>query len=102
MGSDLNLLGVLGQVANLPALLFGPKTDMDTLSLFDYTSVMPQLTRADTDNNSILHELTHSRACGIPQRELQIPESYGWNACVKAKNPRNSGRALLPKFIVLY
>lgn len=40
--------------------------------------------------STILHELTHSRACGITQKVLQEPEAYGWNACVNAKSPSNS------------
>lgn len=40
--------------------------------------------------STILHELTHSRACGITQSALREPEAYGWNACVNAKSPSNS------------
>lgn len=37
MGSDFNIWGVLGQLANLPQTIFGGNTDMDTFNLFDFT-----------------------------------------------------------------
>lgn len=40
--------------------------------------------------STILHELTHSRACGMTQKALREPEAYGWTACVNAKSPSNS------------
>ena len=40
--------------------------------------------------STILHELTHSRACGITQSALREPEAYGWTNCVIAKSPSNS------------
>lgn len=35
LGSDLNIWGVLGQLANLASNIFSGNTDMDTFALFD-------------------------------------------------------------------
>ena len=56
-------------------LNFG-KTQMDLAALFDHT---------------LLHELTHAKAVGTPQNRLQEPEAYGWDNCLDAKSPTNSG-----------
>ena len=61
-------------------LQFG-KTDMDLAALFDHT---------------LLHEMTHSKAVGIPQSRIPEVESYGWDACLDAKSPTNSGMSNYP------
>ena len=35
LGSDLNIVGVLGQLANFASSMFSGNTDMDTLAIFD-------------------------------------------------------------------
>ena len=62
------------------------KTDMDAAALFETT---------------VLHELTHSKAVGIPQQHMGISEVFGWAGCVDVKNPNNSGTCCLPTLILL-
>ena len=52
------------------------KTDIDVAALFETT---------------VLHEMTHSKAVGIPQTEMGIGEVYGWTDIVDVKSPNNSG-----------
>ena len=40
---------------------------------------------------TILHEMTHSKAVGIPQVDMGIGEIYGWAGIVDVQSPNNSG-----------
>lgn len=40
---------------------------------------------------TVLHEMTHSKAVGIPQFDMGIGEVYGWAGVVEVKSPNYSG-----------
>lgn len=40
---------------------------------------------------TVLHEMTHSKAVGIPQVDMGIGEVYGWAGIVDVQSPNNSG-----------
>lgn len=40
---------------------------------------------------TVLHEMTHSKAVGIPQWDMGIGEVYGWLGIVDVPSPNNSG-----------
>ena len=74
--TDIDTPGVLQRLSAATLEKESRKTDMDAAALFE---------------NTVLHEMTHSKVVGIPQWDMGIGEVYGWLGNVDFTSPDNPG-----------